>query len=336
MKNTLIGLAAILLICNVAFFLLVNNKSEPKPIVENPVYPPIGIQTPPPDKPVEPAPPKPDPEVIPTFVEVPTFRKSESGSVYGDILSHSKDLPFGDAHGRSTNSHETAHGIHSYLRNKYTRELGKRVNGFYCLGGRGVIIEEPKIRKSDANKFVPQKLRSYRWSTYMTGQKEWDDTPLYIYDEWVAYILGSKTNVDDVQNGRYKGGWTDGVSGCLGFSIYATAICMAVYEKDPEYWRMNKQFRDFTIWSLKESHKTYMLGHRMEQFKWNKQDILLNNLLSSPEGNQIREFMRTHLEGEKHWLGVNKMVLKAIYYEPHQTLELVPNPKCFHCTRYKR
>jgi len=315
-------------------FLLYKLRDEPQvpPVVQSQPSNPVPVL------PAEPE-PKPKPpqqkEVIPIFVEVPASRQSESGSgsVYGDVISHSQEPPFGDAHGRATNSHETGHGIHSYLRNKYTREMGKKVNGFYCLEGRGCIIEEPNIRKSDANKFVPEKLRSYRWTTYMTGQMAWDDTPLYIYDEWTAYVLGGKTNVDDVQKGRYKGEWTDGVSGCLGFSIYATAICMAVKEKDPAYWESNTQFKNFTIWMLKESHKTYMIGYRMNEFKWDKQDVLLNNLVTAPEGEPIRRFMRDHLEGDKHWLGTDTKALKAIYYEPYQTKDLLPNPKC-HCERY--
>lgn len=299
-------------------------KPQLSPVVQSPPVEPITPLKP------EPEPPKSEPELVPIFVEVPTARTSEN-SVYGDVISHSQEAPFGDSHGRATNSHETGHGIHSYLRNKYTQEMGKRVNGFYCLGGRGCIIEEPKIRKSDANKFVPESLRSYRWSTYMVGQTSWDDTPLYIYDEWTAYVLGGKTNVD-VRSGRYKDGWTDGVSGCLGFSIYATAICMAVKEKDPDYWETNTQFKNFTIWMLKEAHKTYMIGYRMNQFKWEKQDVLLNNLITSSEGEPIRQFMREYLEGDKHWLSTNTKALKAIYYEPHQTRDLPPpEPSCFRC-----
>ena len=331
MKKFLVAVTLLMLFVNVGFLIYKNKQVEPQtpPVAQNQPVNPI---TPLPHTPDKPEPQKPQPEVIPIFVEVPEFRKSEEGSVYGDILSHSQEAPFGDAHGRATNAHETGHGIHSYLRNKYTREMGKKVNGFYCLGGRGCVIEEPKIRKSDANKFVPENLRSYRWSTYMTGQMAWDDTPLYIYDEWVAYVLGGKTNVDDVQHGRYKGGWTDGVSGCLGFSIYATAICMAVKEKDPAYWESNTQFKNFTIWMLKEAHRTYMMGHTMDQFKWEKQDQLLNNLLTASEGEPIRRFMRDHLEGDKHWLGTDTKILKAIYYEPHQTRDLPPpNPKCFRC-----
>lgn len=260
-------------------------------------------------------------EILPKFIDVPQFRTPPEQSVYGDVLAHSQKTPFGDSNGRATNAHETGHDIHSYLRNKYTSEIKKKVNGFYVLQGRGIIIEEPNIRKNQINSFVPQSLRSYRYSKYLVGQQEWDDTPLYIYDEWSAYVLGGKCNVDDVQNGRYKGEWTDGVSGCLDFSIYAISLAMTVKEKDPVYWESNKQFRDYTIWNLRESYKTYMLGHRMEHFKWDKQDALLKNFLTSSDAEQMRKFVKENLDGV--WLNTDNAEL-TLTYEPHQckTLEM--------------
>ncbi len=235
-------------------------------------------------------------EIIPIFVSVPKFRSSEQNSIYGDVLGHSKARPHGDSGGRATNAHETSHSIHAYLRNMYTRQYGKRVNGFYCLKGRGVVIEEPNIRKSQVNKFVPKNLRSYRYNLYLGGMA-WDDTPLYIYDEWVAYVLGGMVNVEDIQKGRHKGGRTDGVSGCLGFSIYAVALCMAVKEHDPQYWESNTQFRNFTIWMLYKSQKTYKMGHRMKELQWKDQDDLLKELLTSSSAAPMRDFIRQHLDG---------------------------------------
>jgi len=259
-------------------------------------------------------------EVLPEFVEVPTFRNQSGDSVYDDVLSHSKDRPFGNGHGRATNVHETAHGIHSYLRNTHGSS-GRKVNGFYVLNGRGVIIEEPRMRKRQVAEFVPQNLRSYRYSTYITGQGAWDDTPLYIYDEWTAYVLGGMTNVEDVQKGRYSGGWTDGVSGCIGFSIYAIATCMAVEKYDPEYWKTNQQFRNFTIFMLRQAHETFMIGREMEQFKWDKQDRLLEEFLHSEAAAPMRKFVREKLNGV--WLE-GDLKVDQNKYERHQRVPLSP------------
>jgi hypothetical protein len=259
-------------------------------------------------------------EVVPEFVEVPESRKNSEQSVYGDVMRHSQESPFGDKNGRSTNVHETVHGINSYLRNKYY-ESKKVVNGFYALEGRGVIIDEPNMRKSNINKFVPESLQSFRYALYIDGSQAWDDKPLYIYDEWTAYVLGGKCNIEDVQNNRHKGEWSDGVSGCLDFSIYSIALSMAVKEIDPDYWASNKQFRDYTIWNLREAYKTYIVGHKMDQFKWDKQDALLKEFLSNPEAETMRKFVKENLEGV--WLDVNPVEL-ALTYEPYQckTLKL--------------
>ena len=234
---------------------------------------------------------------LPEFVEVPEFRPKTENSVYGDIMSHSKEAPFGDAHGRSTNAHETVHGINSYLRNKYSH--GKRVNGFYAMNGKGVIVEEPDIRKSQVNQFVPRNLRSYRFALYLDGQQAWDDTPLYICDEWIAYISGGKCNVDDVQQGKtnFDGGRNDGVYGCLDFSIYVIGLCMAVKQYDPEYWENNIQFKNFVIWGLREAQETFTVGRKIENFKWQDQDKLLKEFLTSSSGAQMRQFVKDNLNG---------------------------------------
>ena len=301
--DKLVIIVFLLLCVNIVVF----KKRHPRQISRNYEVPPRLIEQEPKEEP-------PKKLIVPEFVKVPIFRQSEKDSVFGDVLSHSEEKPFGGSN-RSTNAHETGHGIHSYLRNKYTGIMHKKVNGFYALKDRGVIIEEPKIRKSQIAKFVPQSLHSYRYDLYIAGQKEWDDTPLYIYDEWNAYILGGKTNVDDVISNRYKGEWIDGVSGCIDFSFYAIATAMAIKQHDPEYWNSNKQYRDFTIWNLKEAHETYLVGHKMKWFKWDKQDALLRAFLTSSDAIEMRRFVKDNLEGV--WLNT-ELAETNLHYEPYQ------------------
>jgi hypothetical protein len=313
MKKLLVAVVAVAISLNAAFFIYRHNDREVE-VVVTPTVPNSSPWDNPEAVTPEPEPEEPEPKVaVPTFIQVEKFRNYSGDSVYADVLSHSKDRPYGDAHGRATNVHETAHGIHAYLRNKYRGGQ----NGFYCLKGRAVLIEEPKMRKSRVAEFVPQNLRSYRFNTYVSGQRAWDSTPLYLYDEWTSYVLGGTANVDDVKNGRYKKGWTDGVSGCLGFSIYAVATCMAVEKYDPDYWENNKQFRNFTIWMLRRAHETFMIGREMEEFKWDKQDRLLNELLTSREAEPMRKFIREHLEGV--WLDVQVSLAE---YKSHQRADL--------------
>jgi hypothetical protein len=292
MRNLLISLATSLLALNV--LAIYHIKRFPEPPAEFTSASQIAVVRSLINEIVE---PEVKPEIVPDFVKVQRYRNPPEDSVLGDIIAHSRQAQFGNAHGRSTNAHETTHGINSEVRNEHTRRLNKRMNAFYVLKGRAVVIEEPNIRKHQVALFVPQSLRSYRYRTYISGQSAWDDTPLYIFDEWRAYVNGGMCNVEDVQRGVYRGGWTDGVSGCLDFSIYSIATAMAVAKHDNSYWQNNEQFRAFLIWNLKESYKTYMLGSRMDQFKWSTQDDWLRNLRTSPDAAEMREFINTHLEG---------------------------------------
>lgn len=236
------------------------------------------------------------PEVVPVFVNV--IGNPKDNSIYADIMSHSTGRTFGDKHGRMTNAHETTHFINSQLRESHMRNNPKRINAFYVLGGKGVVIEEPNIKLGDVANFVPQKLRSHRYQLYLVDQRQhWEDYPLYVFDEWVAYVNSAKCGLDDINSRTYREGWTDGVYGCLDFSIFSVGLAMAVESGDPEYWKTNTQFKSFLIWHLKEANKTYMAGHKLEEFKWEKQDRLLNELLTSPEGAPMREFMKKELEG---------------------------------------
>lgn len=288
MKNLLI--LGILLMTGANFWLVLQAPKTPRVVAAPKFHPaPYSVI---PERPVAEL-PKP---VVPEFVQVPKYRTSED-SVLGDIISHSRQSPHGNGDGRSTNAHETSHGIHSEVRNEYIRKLGRRVNAFYCLEGRAVVVDEPKMRKRDVVPFVPQSLRSIRFNLYLIGQTEWDDTPLYVCDEWQAYINGAACGVDDVQHGRHREGWTDGVFGTLEFSIYATALAMAVEKHDPDYWKNNKQFRAYVQFALHESYRIYMIGSKMEQFKWDKQDALLERLRTSPDAAKMRDFLQKHFDG---------------------------------------
>lgn len=148
-----------------------------------------------------------------------------------------------------TSGHETTHGIQAHLRN-YEAPATGRYNAFYVLQDRAAFVEEPDMRKSDIAAFVPPSLRGDRYATYITGQTEWDDTPLYVFDEWVAYTNGAEVAVGQVQAGLYHAGWTDAVMGPLELVVYAMATAHAVSMKDPAYFASNMQFRRFTAWNI--------------------------------------------------------------------------------------
>ena len=275
---------------------------------QTPTLPPI--DKPKPEEPKPLPPPEEKKEIVPDFINVPLVSQRVSeNSKYADIMNHSRNPEFG--HDRMTNAHETTHMINSDIRNS----AGSGNNGFYVIDGKGVVVKEPNIRKRDMIKYLPPELRSYRYGTYVTGQNEWDDQPLYIFDEWTAYINGGAVSVEDQQNGNHQSDWTDAVSGCLDFSIYSIALAMAIKEKDPEYFESNKQFRNFLYWNLKRARDTYDVGSKMKEFTFADQDKLLNNLVSSPAAEGMRKFINENLEGL--WLE-HKEPVQTTYTDWHR------------------
>lgn len=249
----------------------------------------------------------------PEFVKVQVYRNSESGTVYGDVISHVQGNPHGDANGRSTNAHETTHSINSEIKSSHYNQ-SVNCNGFYVLEGRGVVLQEPKIKMSNIVQFVPQNLRSYRWHLYMENNiLEWNDTPTYIFDEWTAYVNGGACAVDDVKQNKYVGGWRDAVSGCCDFSIYAIALAMSVKKNDPEYWIKNNQFKNFVIWELKNAQKIFIEGRIIKNFKWKVQDDLLLEFLTSQSAEEMRQFCKFELDGV--WIDIKPDLIRNINYD---------------------
>lgn len=222
-----------------------------------------------------------------------TLSDASWGTVLTDIENH---IPpkYGTTYRDSdmiTWAHETSHGIHSDVRNYYNK-TGTRANGLYALNDRGVIIVEPNIRKSAAAAHIPASLRGSRYSLYITGQVEWDDTPLYLWDEWNAYVNGGACGVDLVERGLWKGGWRDGVNGQLEFNVYAVAVAMAVEKADPTYLTSNEQFREFLAWNLRRSMELYRKGSKMKDFAWAEQDAYYEKMKTSADAETWRAFVK--------------------------------------------
>lgn len=230
------------------------------------------------------------------LVDIPKYRNLQPQSlVYNEILSFSKEEPFGDDHGRSTNVHETVHGINNYLRNEYKRLLKKNVNGFYAGAGKGIVVENPDLTIRDIIPNIPNVVRGYRYDLYFVKQLgDWNEVPTYPMDEWTSYIAGAECAVDD-HNNDIQIPKSDYVSGALEFSIYCTALAMTVKEKDHNYWIQNEQFRHAIKYYLIKSEKVFFEGQ--EKFPSQKQDNLLENLRNHNDTKLLRNFLLSEFEG---------------------------------------
>lgn len=228
-----------------------------------------------------------------SLIKLQKVRDLPDTCIYNQVMNYSISKPFGDAHGRSTNVHETVHGINSYLRNKHYKE---NCNGFYAGNGYGIIVVNPKLRLRQVQNYVPHSLRGYRYKLYFEKQLgDWDDTPTYHIDEWSAYIAGAESAVDDaIQNIGIKEK-SDSVSGSLEFSIYCVALAMATKDLDKEYWKNNKQLKHTIKYFLIKAEKIFFEGKDLYPSK--QQDILLQNLREHEDSKNIREFLISEFEG---------------------------------------
>jgi len=214
------------------------------------------------------------------------------GTVLKDVVNHEAPGDSNSYDDLVTLAHETSHGIHSYIRNKMNNS-GRRANGFYVMQNRAVIVPEPNMRKSHIAPYVPASLRGTRYSMYITGQTAWDDTPLYVWDEWNAYVNGGEAGVNQVESGLWNAGWRDGVAGQLEFVVYAFATAMAVRDRDPVYYRDMSQFHDFLTWNAQRTMEVYRKGAVMPDFKWDWQDQYWTKIKTSPDAEAFRSFVRT-------------------------------------------
>lgn len=227
------------------------------------------------------------------LIKLKKYNNLSDNSIYNEVMNYSESPPFGDEYGRSTNVHETVHGINSTIRNKYYKE---KLNGFYAGSGYGILVKNPKLKLRQVRDYVPQSLRGYRFKLYFEQQLgDWDDTPTYHLDEWSAYIAGAECAVDDAKRDIQLKERADSVSGALEFSIYCTALAMATKELDNDYWTKEEQLKQTINYFLIKAEKVFAEGHPL--FPSEKQDLLLNNLRNDPSAKPVKDFLMLEFGG---------------------------------------
>jgi hypothetical protein len=229
------------------------------------------------------------------LVDIPQQRDLVDDTVHSDVMAFSVEKPFTSAHGRPTQVHETAHGIHATYRNEFKRKLGKKVNAFYMLKGKIAVVDEPDFLICNVQKHVPVSLRGYRYKLYFVDQlRDWDDTPLYVLDEWTAYICGGESAVSDFQTRGIKDEF-DSVSGCLEFSIYAVSTYLTAKERVPDYVASHPQFRSVLRHNLRRAEDAYEAGRSL--FYSSKSESLHDNLQHCDDAEPVRKCLRDEFGG---------------------------------------
>ena len=179
--------------------------------------------------------------------------------------------------------HETSHGIHSKLRMKF-RE-GKKINGFYVLNNRAVIIEEPRTTIQAAARLVPRTLRGGVYQLYMVSQaRSSGDTPLYVFDEWVAYANGAAVRRDlNIQSRQ------ETCQYMLEFNVYSICVAKAANTNDP-------QFKNFLMWHLDRSMKLYEANKSLGDTS--RTTAYWEKVKTSSDAESFRQYTRQYLGAE--------------------------------------
>lgn len=215
-------------------------------------------------------------------------------SIYADILNRSPTPDLTEL--RHINAHENTHFINAFLRNS-NPIAGKKVNGFYLLEGRGIVIEEPPVLKNDLIPFLPLNVKGWRHETYISGQQQWNDHPMYIMDEWIAYINGDMCKLEDIENKRNQGIAPHDASGSFEFCIYSIALAMAVEKKCPDYWKNNQQFKSFIKFNLERSEKVFRKIYKNETYMQDNIHNIYTNLQTSDSTKAMRAFINENFDG---------------------------------------
>jgi hypothetical protein len=223
-------------------------KEEPlqRPQVQIPVKPEPQPQ---PEPKPEPEPEKPK---EPGFKNYPAIRQvGNLGVVLSDIESH---MPAGHIYrdnDKITWAHETSHGLASNIRQKFSRGgycamidgaevflSADRINGFYVLKDRAIVLHEPNGKLSQVSQAVPSSLKGDVYGLYLQRQAaSWNDYPLYVLDEWIAYSNGSATRADLKITGR-----AESVQYMMEFCAYAIVMVKTL---SPD-----QDVKDFVKWHL--------------------------------------------------------------------------------------
>lgn len=103
------------------------------------------------------------------------------------------------------------------------------VNAFYLLGNRAVRLNEPSgIKLSTIANAVPQPLRGMSYQLYLVQQRQyWENEPLYVHDEWSAYLNGLTTGLE----GKGRDGSYSDVLQPLEFMGYCCCLLRLAIEK---------------------------------------------------------------------------------------------------------
>lgn len=211
------------------------------------------------------------------FQVLPDLWTFEEESTYTEILSKAK-RPI-QKYDRPTNAHETSHRISGEVR----VSIPGHDNSFFVPYKGVVTYPEPDFSKSQIGQYVPTNLRDSIFNTYVRGQTVWNNQPLYILDEFSAFINDDIVFIEDRISGKAPDKRTKrSVSACLEMSVYTVAMVKAIKIHDPDHWE-SSGIKPFIKLQLQRAEDTFCKGFEIGMYSDNnKQKAYLERFRNSP------------------------------------------------------
>jgi hypothetical protein len=224
------------------------------------------------------------------------------GVILGDLESHiAKEHKYFDTN-KITWAHQVSHGINANLRNRIQdKEL---CNCFYVLRDRYISLREPNISIRDIALEVPEKLRGPSFNMYLVDSMDrWNDKPLYIFDEWVAF-----TNGAEVGKELNFEGWYFELFQAHNFNVYCLYLAMVVNRDVSNYNDM--EMKKFLRWNIE---RVFMISNPSDRDEIDK-DILKKTV--SFNSNHFCPHCRIDGSGSNFDLNRSKEYVKMIRNSP--------------------
>lgn len=210
----------------------------------------------------------------PLFTNYPAIRHPDPtlGKILSDIDSHMPANHIYKDRDKITWAHETSHGIAARLRSQYGG------NAFYVLNDRAVLLKEPNTTLREVANRVPQSLRGSSYRLYLIDQQRyWNNQPLYICDEWVAYANGAATRAELKISSR-----GETVTQMLEFAVYTYYMGMPI--------ELDSNLKSFIIWHTNRVMIIYEDNLKLGGIE--AATAYLTKLRITPDGQDMRDWLR--------------------------------------------
>lgn len=155
------------------------------------------------------------------------------GEVLTDIESR---MPAKHVYKNEADKANWAHEATHYLNNKLRNSTPEKDNSFYLLAGRWVAIKEPDTTIKQVAAKVPQNLRDAdTYNLYLVRSVgDWNNQPLYLCDEFSAYINGAACGIDLQERKLWKSGKRGAaIANMLEFTLYCTVLVVSLPKPEP-------------------------------------------------------------------------------------------------------